>query len=103
MFDLADHGREIRWDEYSDLDRFALHCARASEVVNRWPAWKRNMLNNSPTRGTPRFSAVGTTTGRTSASEPPKPQGLSFALKDAARSESMQRLFRVQYGKVILE
>lgn len=95
MFDLADHGREIRWDEFCDLDRFALHCARASEVVNRWPAWKRNMLNNSPTRETPRFSAVGATTGRT-------PASLSFALKDAPRLESMNRVI-IQYGNMILE
>lgn len=75
---LADHGREIRWDEYSDLDTFALHCARASEVVNRWPAWKQNLLDPRPCRDKPRL--------------------MPFPLKDAPRLESMNRLYRKAYG-----
>lgn len=74
---LPDHGRNIRWDEYSDLDAFALHCARASDVVNRWPAWKRNLLSAEPTRQTPR---------------------VTFPLKDATRLESMNRIYRKAYG-----
>lgn len=52
---LPDHGREIDKYEFSNLDKLALHCERASDMVSKWPAWKKNLLGNSPTRRTPRL------------------------------------------------
>jgi hypothetical protein len=44
---LPDHGRAIGRFEFSDLDTLARHCAKASETVSKWPAWKRNILRDS--------------------------------------------------------
>jgi hypothetical protein len=66
---LPDHGRDIGKYEFSDMDKFELHCAKASDTVSAWPAWKQNLLDNSPTRDTPRF-----------------------VIKDAPRCESFDKL-----------
>lgn len=42
-----DHGREIDRFEFSDLGKLATHCAKASEIVSKWPAWKHNILQDS--------------------------------------------------------
>lgn len=70
---MPDHGREIDQYEFSSMDKFALHCARASASVLNWPKWKQNLLNISPTRDTPR---------------------VVFEIKDADRCEAFDKLVR---------
>ena len=40
-----DHGRDIGWKEFSELNRFQKYLEEASRVVKKWPAWKRGVLN----------------------------------------------------------
>jgi len=89
---LPDHGRDIGKYEFSSMNKLALHCAKASDTVSKWPAWKQNLLDNSPTRE----KARAVTTGEFYV-DPPRPQPVTFEIKDAPRCEAFDELVR-KYG-----
>jgi hypothetical protein len=44
---IPDHGRDIDEFEFSTLDKFQQSLIQARRIVATWPAWKRNLLQNS--------------------------------------------------------
>lgn len=106
---LPDHGRDIAWDEFSDLSPLLLHCERAARTVKTWPAWKRGVLEDSskPQWATSRFNTRGAEKHRQPhamcVGDPDKvlhgencwnPPGIVFTIKDAPRSKVFEEFVR---------
>lgn len=111
---LPDHGRDIGWEEYSDLSPLALHCRKASETVAKWPAWKRGVLDASSKAqwDTPRFNTRGAETHRQPhamcVGDPDKvlhgencwnPPSIVFTIRDEAQSKMFREFFNKYMGR----